>query len=408
MSIPSSFVWAGLCSFALVAGCGFLQPASENSNPLRTLDDLTNAVEEGNEAEATQLAAGLHTELEQAGTPLVSGDTATFVVFADANTTSVRVLGAFDEKKGEVRIPLHRVGNLGLWIAQYQIRPDAEFPYNVDIAGQVSDDPLCKRWIFGFGKHSVARMPDFDPWVDRAVAAEVPRGTVESLDIKPKTLGDARTLQVYLPPGYAKSDDRYSVLYVHDGTEALEHGHFDKIADYLIAEGRMQPILLCFVPHGERIQDYLLSSEAYADFLANEVVPVIDARYRTLPDRAHRGVTGASLGGRISTFLVLHHTDVFGICIGQSSYFLKDSPILKDLTDHSALPVRFYYDVGVFERAIAERDLVTVNRELRDLLTEKGCEVTYREWPGTHCWFTWSRGFGEALPLYWPAEPPAE
>ena len=68
------------------------------------------------------------------------------------------------------------------------------------------------------------------------------------------------------------------------------------------------------------------------------------------------------------------------------------------------MPVRFYYDVGTFEQSIGRRNLVEINRDLRDLLRSKGCEVAYREWPGVHCWLMWTRGIGEGLPLLWPVD----
>jgi len=397
-------LWFGvaLCCLASLVGCASMSLDKGGADPFALLESVEQAVADGKDGEARRLARRLRSAVEVAGTPLVSGDTATFLIFTDDAAESVRVLGPFSESQGNISLDLKRLGRLNVWVAKYRIPSDAEFLYNIEVNNEVAHDPLCKRWIVGFGKHSVGRMPDFDPWVDRAIAAGVPHGTTEVFDVQPKALEGTRTIQVHLPPGYGEGNRRYPVLYVHDGPQALADGRLDRIADYLLAEGRIQPLILCFVPPKDRMQDYGFNAEGYASFLAEEVVPVIDGRYRTLPDRHNRGVTGASMGGRISTYLVLHHTDVFGVCIGQSSYFEKDSQILQDLREHSPLPVRFYYDVGIFEHSIGDRDLVAVNRELRDRLDEKGCEVNYREWPGVHCWLTWSRGIGEALPLFWP------
>jgi enterochelin esterase family protein len=138
--------------------------------------------------------------------------------------------------------------------------------------------------------------------------------------------------------------------------------------------------------------------------MVNEVVSDVDARYRTIKDPEHRGVTGASMGGRISSYLVTYHSNVFRTCISQSAYFEENCVILKDLKNSPQLPVQFYCDVGIFERRVVDRNLVEVNQDFRDLLKSKGYDIAYREWPGGHCWLTWSRGIGEAITLFWPAE----
>ena len=96
--------------------------------------------------------------------------------------------------------------------------------------------------------------------------------------------------------------------------------------------------------------------------------------------------------------------------MAQSTYIERDSDFLPALLGKGKMPVRFYFDVGLFERDVARgfgaefgRDLLTINRQLTSDLKAQGNSVVYREWAGPHCWLTWARSFDEALRVMFPA-----
>jgi enterochelin esterase family protein len=365
---------------------------------------LQNAVKTDNNKEVETKIENLKAAVVKSGTPLVNGERATFLVFPETISDAVSIKGIFSRDSGNVTLNLEEIGDFNVWSGSYPIPANAEFIYNIDIDGMVTEDPLCKRWLIGFGKHSVGRMPDFDPWVDRALSANPPQGKMVSFNVPPKKLKGIRKIQIYLPPGYTDSTQRYPVLYVHDGAQAIVDGKIPQIVDYLLADNQIKPIILCFVSPGDRMLEYGVEDNIYADFLVNEVVPQVDKRFRTKNTPLSRAVTGASMGGRISCYLVAHHSNVFQICISQSAYFEKNCAILENLQKSPQLPIQFYCDVGIFEQQVGGLDLLILNQEFRDLLKKKGYVVNYREWPGGHCWLTWSRGIGEALPIFWPRE----
>ena len=168
--------------------------------------------------------------------------------------------------------------------------------------------------------------------------AGVTRGTVviervESRALKGNPLGDphVREVPVYLPPGYENGQERYPVIYVLAGfvgfgrallnrrgfSEAL-----DERLDRLIAQVRMRPAIVvmpdCFTRYGG---SQYLDSEAtgrYETHLVEELVPFVDARYRTIPEPAFRAVMGRSSGGFGALVLGLRHPDVFGIVVSHS------------------------------------------------------------------------------------------
>ena len=215
------------------------------------------------------------------------------------------------------------------------------------------------------------------------------RGTVDTFRVAmPQLGGRERTVRVYLPPGYAASDARYPVLYMQDGQNLFTPGPYgdwrmDERLDSLVAAGRMRGLIVVGIDSGERrwdeygpwtnrrMLDWVESSwsrqveggegSAYVDFLASTLKPEIDRRYRTLPDRAHTAVGGASMGGLIAIYAGLTRPEVFSKVMAMSTAawfaegggdFLSRNRMVE-LIRERGVPrgVRFYLDVGSNERS---------------------------------------------------------
>jgi enterochelin esterase-like enzyme len=138
-------------------------------------------------------------------------------------------------------------------------------------------------------------------------------------------LGRPRDVAIWTPPGYEDSDERYPVLYMHDGQNlfvpsmsftGIDWG-VDEAVVRLVEAGRIPPVIVVapFNTGETRLREYAPEQDAacYAKFLIDELKPVIDAEYRTLPDRSHTAVMGSSMGGIVSLYLAYHHADVFGV-----------------------------------------------------------------------------------------------
>jgi len=135
-----------------------------------------------------------------------------------------------------------------------------------------------------------------------------------------------RRVPIYLPPSYAVDQDRrYPVGFVLTGftgrgrmllNDNPWNPALDDRMDGLIERGACQEMILvmpdCFTRYGG--SQYLNSSATgrYLDHVVEELVPFVDARYRTLAGRAHRGVMGKSSGGYGALVLGLLHPEVFG------------------------------------------------------------------------------------------------
>ncbi|HVE15229.1 MAG TPA: alpha/beta hydrolase-fold protein [Chthoniobacterales bacterium] len=191
-----------------------------------------------------------------------------------------------------------------------------------------------------------------------------------------RVLASWRELLIWLPPAYVTdSERRFPVLYLNDGANVFDPetsplSRVDLAADEwvraLSAEGAMPETIVVGVCHPEGFaegmrseRDIDLSPElggaAYTQFLATELVPALDMRYRTLAKREARTIGGTSLGGVSAFYTILHHADVFGRMFGLSTSFedVSQSPpaecaALRMLDGRSTLPgdIRCYFDYG--------------------------------------------------------------
>ena len=168
---------------------------------------------------------------------------------------------------------------------------------------------------------------------------QVVEETVESEVLKGNAAGDpwVRRVPIYLPPSYASHPERrYPVVYVLTGftgrgrmllNDAAWSPALDDRMDDLIASGRCGELILvmpdAFTRYGG--SQYIDSSATgrYGEHLARELVAWVDARYRTLAAREHRGVAGKSSGGYGALVHGMMHPDVFGAvaCHSGDMYF---------------------------------------------------------------------------------------
>ena len=152
----------------------------------------------------------------------------------------------------------------------------------------------------------------------------VPHGEVRLVEYDSRTLGTRRPLRVYTPPGYSTSR-KYPVLYLQHGlgntsTEWVQRARAPIIADNLIAEGRMVPMIVVFpsgnataTPADEKQGDRTQAAygQPYYDDLLKDVIPFVEATYPVQTDRANRGIAGMSMGSGQALNIGLTNLDKF-------------------------------------------------------------------------------------------------
>lgn len=223
---------------------------------------------------------------------------------------------------------------------------------------------------------------------------EARRGTLDHIrGFHSEVLGNDRDITIYLPPGYNDRDDvRYPVLYMQDGQNLFEperafipgqHWRLAEAADEKIGHRAARPMIIVGVDNTpSRIDEYTPTHDAvrhgggkaddYGRMLIEELKPLIDARYRTLPDMPNTALGGSSLGGLATLYLGLTHPEVFGhLAVMSPSVWWDNRAVMAEVDrydfDAPRRP-RIWLDMGGREGVDGLADA----RLLRDRLRMRG------------------------------------
>lgn len=301
--------------------------------------------------------------------------------------------------------------------------------------GVAVNDPGSDTY-FGYGKQtSGIEIPETG--ADFYAIVNVPHGEVRALWYHSHITGEWRRALVYTPPGYdAHPGQRYPVLILQHGAGENEtgwtrQGRAQFILDNLIAAGRAKPMIVVMdrgyamragthVPAfgaGVSPQQVQSGFRAFEDVIVRELLPTIDATYRTIPDRDHRAMAGLSMGGMQSLFVALHHLDTFAYIGSFSGPFI---PGINTGTAHAggeprqqfdprtaydgvfAVPTEFNQRVKLLWLGVGTAEPEQFLRGIRaaaQALQADGVHVGYYESVGTaHEWQTWRRDLREFAP----------
>jgi len=151
-------------------------------------------------------------------------------------------------------------------------------------------------------------------------------------------LNRTRRIWIYLPEGYSESNERYPVIYMHDGQNLFDsytsfagEWKVDETVDSLIRVGNKKAIIIGIDNGGrERINEYTPfpnkeygggDGNKYMSFIVETLKPYIDNNYRTLKDRENTSLVGSSLGGLISYYGIMKYKKTFSKAVVMSPSF---------------------------------------------------------------------------------------
>jgi enterochelin esterase-like enzyme len=321
----------------------------------------------------------------------------------------------------------------GFWTATTEPLVPGFHYYRVFIDDVAVNDPSSETF-YGTGKEtSGIEVPE--KGVDYYLPKDVPHGEVRERWYHSKTTRQWRRIFLYTPPGYdTDRETRYPVLYLQHGGGEDERGwpnqgHVAFILDNLIAERKAKPMIVVMeqgyasrpgegaaAPAPPRpaapgqpapARDFSRMFAAFENVMVNDLIPMIDATYRTIPNRDNRAMAGLSMGGMQTFTIGLKHLDLFsylggfsggGGGFGGAPFDPKTAHngVMADANEFNRKVHLLWLGIGTAE---GERMYNSV-KNYHEALTKAGIKNVYYESPGTaHEWLTWRRCLHEFAPL---------
>jgi enterochelin esterase-like enzyme len=214
---------------------------------------------------------------------------------------------------------LKKSGN-GVWMGTTAQPLDEGFHYyRLSIDGGTFNDPGTLNFYGSTRWESGIEIPAHDQ--DFYALKDVPHGRVQQILFPSKSTNTSRRAFVYTPPDYDKDlNKRYPVLYLQHGWGEDENawsnqGHANLIMDNLIAGDKIKPFLIVMtygMTNNVRIGGLeSFNIEPFETVLLKELIPYVDANFRTLSDQPHRAMAGLSMGGMETKTITLKNLDTF-------------------------------------------------------------------------------------------------
>lgn len=291
-------------------------------------------------------------------------------------------------------MPLVKDEATGIWsVTTAPLEPEMYF-YWMNIDGVNSVDPNCT-----FAGH--AAMPPFSILYVHGNEPNyfdpkpgIPHGTVTTHYYESSVTNGTRSLMVYTPANY-NPKKKYPVLYLMGGSgDIMEtwvmHGNANFILDNLIAEGKCREMIVVF-PNNQMVtrnhpKHTELAFPLFEREIIDVIIPYIESNYSCIKDKHARALSGLSMGGRMTQYVVLRNLDVFGSAgILSAAIDIDQTPALRDKDVNSKIDYLFL-GAGPHETNPRARHEV-FHKELEEL----GVEHEYYIVGGAHDMVTWKR-----------------
>lgn len=314
-----------------------------------------------------------------------------------------------------VRYPLTKDGQ-GVWTGDSAPLTEGNHYYGLVIDGAEVPDP-GSTFIFGSGAwRNDVEVPAKDQ--DFYALKNVPHGQLREIYYYGNTSQAIRHCFVYTPPDYDKDvTKRYPVLYLQHGYREGEsgwgaQGHAGLIMDNLIAEGKSKPFIIVMENggiSGDLSKQGGLGGYDWGKFehiVLEDVIPYIDANFRTIADQPHRAMAGLSMGGMQTRRITLANLNTFsyiGLFSG-GSISLSDVNKTPGFSDKIKL---VFVSFGSRELGANHRGFGGDPKVNSDSLKQAGINSVFYVSPNTaHEWQTWRRSLHEFAPFLFRDDAP--
>ncbi|MEO7189996.1 MAG: alpha/beta hydrolase-fold protein [Vicinamibacterales bacterium] len=376
-----------------------------------------------------------------APSPVVNPNKTITFRFNAPNARTVELIGelegkpSYEMKKNEAGVWEVTTGPLTPDVYNYQFRVDAVGGRG----GVIAMDP-GNPWVkIGFGNFpsaSQVQVPGDGPSFDDAKA--VAHGKVIYDTYNSKNIPGPRTAWIYTPPGYERGNTRYPVFYLLHGSGNIDSswiltGRANYIMDNLIAEGKTKPMILV-MPFGYTTpsvgtgpltgggpgQNLVpppaptsggavgggagpaggrpVADSPFTKDIVSDLMPYIDANYRTLKDADHRAIGGLSMGGNQTIQIGFAHPELFHYIVVMSAGIGNADTQYPAFVGNATATNKA---IKLLWIGVGKDDALTGNaaKALDTTLTAKGVTHQFVLGEGRHEWMVWRHHLHDVGPL---------
>jgi enterochelin esterase family protein len=331
------------------------------------------------------------------GAPLADPKTGR-VVFLARGGSDWKVVGSFVGWDGAKGVAMKPVAGTDLFYAETTIPRGTAEQYKLVTGTTFRQDPLAKNLVWdGFDHGTVG---EFNAVIHPEDTAKDKGRLLYEGRVHATKLANDRDVYVYLPPNYdGTTCAKLPVIVFHDGNESLTRGDFVGAAEALYQKRPDLSAVLVFAAlptQDVRMAEYSFGEttsrgDGYVDFVVADLLPRIAKTYRVCGKPEARGVSGASLGGLISTYIAFERAGTFGWVGAQSaSFFWQGDAMIEEAKISPKIATRFYLDSGEPQGTCGEDDNCAVVDEMAQTLKTKGYDVERVKVPNAeHDWQYW-------------------
>jgi enterochelin esterase-like enzyme len=297
--------------------------------------------------------------------------------------------------------------------------------YLISADGFASADPGSRTFFAARKEVSGIEIPA--PESEFFAIKDVPHGTVRMVWYFSQATHETRRIFVYTPPGYDQNNKRYPVLYLQHGWGEDEsgwsdQGHENFILDNLIADHKAKPMIIVNEngltgvhfspppppgpgspsnrpPSGSVTRFFM--DERYSLFdsvISTDLIPFIDAHFRTMPDREHRALAGLSMGGAQALRIGFNHLNQFAY-LGAFSPAIAVSDTTKDYDGALSNAEKVNHQLRLLWIGIGSDDfLLAPVKQSHETFEKAGIKHVWVESSGAHVWTVWRKYLADFAP----------